>query len=339
MDNVYIPIGHGNEDTTKPYEHVVPPNSNLVILETCGRGHEWPDKGLPQHLEIKKFIKENPAKKHIFADPINHTQEINNIIGLSAYYTAGQKFPNLTLSLNLRWPQTIGSMPRSYRYSGLIPFETFISDSFTTSNSVNEIVPELRVDYKELYKYSILPIASSFPDFNSQEEKYKFLIKNKIIKESDPRPKDSSIDSLYDSSIKTIEGVNISLYNIMTIFPGTYYFLVCRGDEHPNQPVIITDLYKEELYKHRLFHMNSKQRKSFIESVKDVATPNLGIVLDRLKNLPNYNFRGKLTHRNGLNFKALHSAREQSALKKGGLRLRKRTRKIKKHVRRNKNSL
>lgn len=245
LDNVFVPIGHGGEDITKPKERI-PPGCTLVMLTTCLNTHIWPDSGLPQQLNLRKFLNENPMNEYIFSEPLKHTHVLNEIFGNCAYYKAGDEYPNITYSLNLRWPLQSWRLPKSYRYSGLIPFKTFVSPEEETGFHTRDIIEtgfswdHSIPNYREVYKYSIQPKSSQFPPVDSTDEIFiKYLRDLNDPETNDDLDKMADLDEKTQSrTIKMIirnsitlanSGAEVSLSELMKKFPGTYYHFVCRG--------------------------------------------------------------------------------------------------------------
>lgn len=246
---VYVPIGHGEEDITgkKP---VMPAGCQLVVLAQCKRPVEISRIGEnAEHLNIKKFIAENPYRVDIFADPVNNRRAINKAIGsVCAFYKTGDEYPNIFYSLNLSWLKH--SM---VQYSGVIPFTTYISDEeetgFTTRNIWEKVYPRPDLDQyfedprpREIYKYSLFPRPEELPTADStKHEMINYLLKTKTNKGVSP-----TLESLQALSTKELykeiigwtykyERIeNVRLSTLMAQMPGVYYHLFCRGDNWDN---------------------------------------------------------------------------------------------------------
>jgi hypothetical protein len=276
MAAVYIPIGHGNEDLTRPRD-LMPEGCTLTILETPGGAHYWRNGNITEmydYTQLTAFLKENADKKDIFKNPKENSVFINEIFGSVAIFGPGEKYPNIDYTLSLSWftNENPGNV-RDIRYSGLVPFNTFIEPSFTTKNIVSKLITKestpvniaermypamsLFIDsmveqvvhnYSEIYKYSLFPSPSD-------------IIK---IKESE-----RNADRFYETFI------NVSLRTLMEKFPGNYIHLVCRGTRdtvlpyglgyNPNPQQLHT---QEEIFTKRIPFMSADQKRRAIANIE-----------------------------------------------------------------------
>jgi len=250
--NIYVPIGHGDEELAgeKP---VMPPGCQLVVLAQCKRPVRWGDEQNREHQSIKNFIAAHPDRIGIFADPVHYRREINAAVGsVCAFYAPGDEYPNILYDLDLSWM----GPPISVRYSGVVPFTTYISNEaetgFTTKDISTQVYPGGRREYagspkpREIYKYSVFPRAQEFPTAESTEaEMIEFLLHTEESKGVSPTRESLeglSKEKLYDLILDrySYERINnVRLSTLMAQMPGVYYHLVCRGnsDTLANQTV------------------------------------------------------------------------------------------------------
>lgn len=241
--NIYIPIGHGEEEIIgeKP---VLPPGCQLVVLAQCKRPIHWEDEQNREHRNIKDFIATHPERIGIFADPVHHRREINEAIGsVCAFYTAGDQYPDIVYKLDLSWTRPTMSL----RYSGVVPFTTYISNEaetgFTTKDISTQVYPggwqqkEVSPKPREIYRYSVFPRPQEFPTEDStRRQMIEFLLRTKNNDGISPTKKSLeklTKKALYDliTTTRFYKRVNdVKLSTLMTKMPGVYYHLVCRGD-------------------------------------------------------------------------------------------------------------
>jgi len=265
--NIYVPIGHGDEELAgeKP---VLPPGCQLVVLAECKRPILWGDEQHTEQFHMKNFIAANPGRIGIFADPVHHRREINAAVGsVCAFYAAGDQYPNILYDLNLNWM----GPPMSVRYSGVIPFTTYISNEaesgFTTKDISKQVYPGGQAQLiqspnpREIYRYSVFPRPQEFPTPDSTEaEMIEFLIQTETRKGVSPTreslqalsKKDLYDLIIYRFSYERIDNVRLS--TLMAQMPGVYYHLVCRGDSDIMFNSVVAKL-----------NLSSRRRKSFVQ--------------------------------------------------------------------------
>ena len=200
---VYIPIGHGGEDLTRPRD-VVPEGCSVTVIETPGGAHKWNPSNsgeIYEYERIKNYFERNPPEKNatgkihsIFSDPKQNLKDIIDTFGSVAIFGPGEKYPNIEYSLNLYWINDITTSASDVRYSGLIPLENFLSKEYTTRNIrekllTNKSIPvtatglagaayfpygnnkaALLHNKKEQYKFSIYPSVADIEQFWSSDE-------------------------------------------------------------------------------------------------------------------------------------------------------------------------
>jgi hypothetical protein len=214
---VYIPAGHGGEDLTRP-RSIVPEGCSVTVIETCGGAHYWGEKGDEsfEYLQLTNFLKEHPEQRDIFSNPKENSHILNDIFGSVAIYGPGEKYPNIRYQLCLEWHYGANWFLDDVRYSGLIPFDTFVSPDFTTQNIKTKLInrdgnftydtndSEQGLDQvylgpqynkndiwlknnKEIYKYSVYPTPEDFTKYFSNDEgrKQLFLDTNTNISEEE----------------------------------------------------------------------------------------------------------------------------------------------------------
>ena len=263
---VYIPVGHGSEDLTKPRKEV-PEGCSVTVIETCGGAHYWNTKGNEtfEYIQLTVFLQKHTDKRYIFSNPKENSHILNDIFGSVAIYGPGEKYPNIRYSLLLSWPTKI-DISHDVRYSGLIPFDTFVSPNFTTVNIVKKLLtesntpadpekniyPYLNYDYKyndiwlannkEIYKHSVYPSPEDYMNYFGNLEARRELFKDAKRLGMATREIDD-IDDIADwdyAAKQTFSGkmitkpvnegyINVSLEYLMAKFPGHYIHIVCRS--------------------------------------------------------------------------------------------------------------
>jgi hypothetical protein len=290
---IYVPIGHGEEDITgeKP---VMPPGCQLVVLAECKRPVTWFSEGNTEQTNIKAFIESNPEYTHIFADPVNNRRAINTAIGsVCAFYTYGDEYPDIIYDLYLMWS---GSALRpNIRYSGIVPFTTFISNEeetgFTTKDVFKKIYPGGLRDYnvsskpEEIYKYSEYPRPQEFPrESSTEDEMIEFLI-HCAINSSTPPPTRESLEGtakaeLYDMVRQNIGGYdkiqNVRLTTLMKQMPGVYYHFICRGDipasfSPSEESSVLLQRRRKSFIKHRLPQITGMDLIQYMRNPRNVS--------------------------------------------------------------------
>lgn len=265
--NIYVPIGHGEEEIGGE-NPVIPPGCQLVVLAECKRPVKWLDEQNTEQFNIKNFIAANPGRTGIFADPVHYRREINAAIGsVCGFYAPGDEYPNILYDLDLTWM----GPPISVRYSGVIPFTTYVSNEaetgFTTKDIFTQVYPgrgkQMYISPKprEIYRYSVFPRPQEFPTPDSSEaELIEFLLHTELTRGVSPTRESLqalSKEELYRLSIDrhSYERINrVRLSTLMAQMPGVYYHLVCRGNSD-----IMFPYAKDKL------NLPGRRRKSFVQ--------------------------------------------------------------------------
>ena len=225
---VYIPIGHGFENTSRSRDSV-PEGCFVIVIEPPGGGHVWGTTSeLFEYTQLTDFLKAHSDKKDIFKNPKENAKEIFDIFGSVAIFSPGEKYPNIEYNLLLSWSPTLllSSAPVSphktidVRYSGLIPFESFIDPSFTTKNIVSELKTRSNIsanisnnkypyinkmshaynniwleNQKKIYKFSIFPSPNDFINvYETIDTRKKFLITNGLVDQAEILTEDTIDD-------------------------------------------------------------------------------------------------------------------------------------------------
>lgn len=286
LPSIYVPIGHGEEDISgeKP---VMPPGCQLVVLAQCKRPIVWLDKQNTEQFNIKNFLATNPDRIGIFADPVHNRREINAAIGsVCAFYTTGDEYPDITYDLDL----SMMHRPISLRYSGVVPFTTYISNEsdtgFTTKDIYKQVYPRglkqliLFPNPREIYKYSVFPRLQEFPTTDSTEdEMIEFLLQTKDINGVSPTKESLqglSKEELYDliinkSSYERINNVRLS--TLMAQMPGVYYHMVCRGNSIALRTVNLSKRRRNSFVRRRLPPLTRNNIFTYIRKPYNISDP------------------------------------------------------------------
>ena len=293
---VYIPVGHGEELLDRPRKYM-PEGCSLTVIETCGGEHYWSpaanaDGEIFELTQLRTFLRKNPDQKYIFSNPKENVATLNDIFGSVAVYGPGEKYPNIHYRLELSW--LFGIEMGNIRYSGLIPFDTFVSPEFTTKNIVERLLIERgkyanieaeefpniadlnREEYKdiwlqnnlEIYKYSIYPSPDTFQYYFGSE----YAIE-RIFGDSDTSPHDigeggfmnyyTHAKSIFMSKMDSKKGegfIKVSLETLMEKFPGHYIHMVCRGIGRGVKDSTVKAITREEIFTKRIPQMTPNQK-------------------------------------------------------------------------------
>jgi hypothetical protein len=268
---VYIPIGHGGEFLNKPRK-TIPDGCSLTVIETCG-GKTYVGNHTNQTFEYDKinaFLREHPEKRNIFSDPKANAADLNQIFGSVAIYGPGEKYPNIAYNLELAWDNSNLDII-DMRYSGLIPFDTYISPEFTSKNIVDklhidadtytdvekQIFPNMaelgRLDNRavflrnqlEIYKYSLFPTPADYNKYFGNGDAGLNQVFEDRVGPATTFDRLTNVRYRYMQARKIFSGdmfwnadkdrregfVKVSLETLMSKFPGHYIHTVCRGLE------------------------------------------------------------------------------------------------------------
>jgi hypothetical protein len=297
---VYIPLGHGSEDVTRPRD-VVPEGCSVTVIETPGGLHYWTSSNTEEifeYTQITNFLRDHADRKGIFSNPKENAKEIIDIFGSVAIFGPGEKYPNIEYDLLLSWD--VDSAYSDIRYSGLIPFDTFLSREFTTKNIISKLPNSDFSLYNsfiyednnkwlnnnlEIYKYSIYPSPADFTRYFSSIDGRKQLYIDKGMPEKAEQIDENTI-KIWDADAKAEfngtrnkgEGyTRVSLKTLMEKFPGNYIHLVCRaswegrrGDRRRNvgSPWAKQLHTQEEVFTKRIPLMTANQKRQAIEHIE-----------------------------------------------------------------------
>lgn len=301
---VYIPVGHGGEFLNKPRK-TIPEGCSLVVIETCGGAHKWSaikDDEIVERKKLTAFLQAHPEKRTIFLNPKENAADLIDIFGPVAIYGPGEKYPNIKYELELSW-RSMDLGTHDMRYSGLIPFDTFVSPEFTTTNMVEKLfvakdtyanrAKQQYPDYfllsesnkdvlvqneMEIYKYSLFPTPEIFQRYFGDGQ-----FGAKVFEESDP-PMEPPVNRIYGAARRKFpkdmfwngdrdvrEGyINVSLETLMRKFPGHYIHIVCRGLSKENDRSRGKEIYqftREEVLTKRIPLMSQNQKKAMIAEI------------------------------------------------------------------------
>lgn len=306
---VYIPLGHGNETFSQSrHRDIVPPGCSVTVIETPGSTHYWRlmnSDGKPannnkgeifEYTQLANFLTAHPDKRGIFDSPKENAEEINDIFGSVAIFGPGEKYPNIDYDLKLEWKYN--GKYTGLRYSGLVDLDTFTSPDFTTHHIISKLPhPTLPLKHRytvekndewienqeEIYRYSLYPSPDLFKKYFSSTRG----VKQYYIDTNNPeaaakvegdlsntnwiRVGKSDFDDEEDGYIR------VSLRKLMTLFPGNYIHMVCRGSDND------TSTYQmEEILTKRVPLMSERQMTQMLNTPK---------ILDNIKNRGSRNTR------------------------------------------------
>jgi len=297
-------------------KEVMPEGCSLVVIETSGGAHKW-DVTRGEIFEYKKLsnsLIKRPDTKDMFIRPREYSSELNDIFGSVAIYEPGDRYPQLKYDLLLDWP-TLGDI----RYSGLIPFEIFVSSDFTTQNIATKLITEHGESYlndsyannenwlhnmMEIYKYSEYPSPYDYRNYFSNLEGRREL----VYKLEKPAKSENDLDD-FDSQTKNLFNRyfrKITLESLMEKFPGHYIHMVCRTTSETSKgftynPHPDLDNATEEVVLKRVQYMTPTQISrgiKHIEKSKRNNTPSKFEVRSsrKMNNIMMTGFRRSLLH-------------------------------------------
>ena len=299
---VYIPLGHGSEDVTRPRD-VVPEGCSVTVIETPGGLHYWTSSNTEEifeYTQITNFLRDHADRKGIFSNPKENAKEIIDIFGSVAIFGPGEKYPNIEYDLLLAWDTILEFT--DIRYSGLIPFDTFLSPEFTTKNIILKlpVAEPTQLNYAyyqdndkwlnnnlEIYKYSIYPSPADFTKYFSSIDGRKQLYIDKGMPENAEKIDENTIKE-WDKDAKDVfngargkgEGyIHVSLKTLMEKFPGNYIHLVCRASweglgraarrrMNVGSPWAKQLHTQEEVFTKRIPLMTANQKRQAIEHIE-----------------------------------------------------------------------
>lgn len=321
----YFPLGHGYELITRE-KNIVPEGCNLIVLGLPGEKRVWSDfagkKEIPEILDLKEM----KDKSYFFQDDLTKFFGIwiHTYLKSVAIYKPGDRYPDLHYKLFIDGDSNKGSDFSGY--SGLVPFDSFMSDTFTTKNIHSKLKPELTkedwLDNKlELYKYSVYPSPEDYKKaFKTPEGIRQLFLDSNQIKDKAKWKKytpeflelmtedDGILDTM--KALFSNQFLRISLKELFEKYPGTYISMACRkikdlegheGKQFENS--------LEEIYLRRLRYMNNNQQTRMLKEISEIknftnininmkAPRNAALGIRRKRNMQK-ELLSKTTRRNG----------------------------------------
>jgi hypothetical protein len=282
----YFPLGHGYELITKE-KNIMPEGCNLIVMSLPGEKRIWSDFSGKSEIPEMLDLKEIKDKSYFFKDDLNKYfgTWIHHHLKSVAIYKPGQKYPDLHFKLFVDGRSDKGT--EFTGYSGLIPFDNFMSDTFTTKNIHSKLKPEVSkedwLDNKlELYKYSVYPspedykrafttpegVRQLFLDSNQIKDKAKWKKFTPEFLEifSDIEQNQDTMKALFSNQF-----LRVSLKDLMEKYPGTYISLACRKikdlEGHEDKQF---ENAVDEIYLRRLPYMNNMQQNKMLKEISEI---------------------------------------------------------------------
>jgi hypothetical protein len=240
-----------------------------------------------EYKQLTQFLREHPDQRHIFSNPKENAAILNDIFGSVAIYGPDEKYPNITYTLELSWSNPNLEIT-DIRYSGLIPFDSFVSPEFTTKNIVEKLFVD-NVNVRDIHanikkeRFPYIPDLNLFENrdiwVKNQLEVYKYSVYpsvrdfDNMLPKPIPLGREEAAERLYKLRRTALNKMirNVSLDKLMREFPGNYIHIVCRGlDDRRHSPNNRTDVInhtKEELFLKRLPYMTGNQKRRAIENI------------------------------------------------------------------------
>ncbi len=282
----YFPLGHGYELITKE-KNIMPEGCNLIVLGLPGEKRLWSDFSGKSEIPEMLDLKEMKDKSYFFKDDLNKHfgTWIHHHLKSVAIYKPGQKYPNLHFKLFVDGRSDKGT--EFTGYSGLIPFDNFMSDTFTTKNIHSTLKPEVSkedwLDNKlEVYKYSVYPSPEDYKRaFTTPEGVRQLFLDSSQIKDKAKwkkfKPEFLEIFSDIEQNQDTMKALfsnqflRISLKDLMEKYPGTYISLACRKikDLEGHEDTQFENAV-DEIYLRRLPYMNNMQQNKMLKEISEI---------------------------------------------------------------------
>ena len=282
----YFPLGHGYELITRE-KNIMPEGCNLIILGLPGEKRIWSDfagkKEIPEILDLKEM----KDKSYFFQDDLTKYFGIwiHTYLKSVAIYKPGQRYPDLHFKLFIDDHSDKGT--EFSGYSGLVPFDSFMSDTFTTKNIHSKLKPEKSLDdwldnKLELYKYSVYPTPEDYKKaFKTPEGIRQLFLDSNQIKDKAKWKKYTpeflelmtEDEGLLDTmkALFSNQYIRVSLKDLMEKYPGTYISMACRKvkdlEGHEDK---LFDNAVEEIYLRRLPYMNNDQQEKMLKHYSEI---------------------------------------------------------------------
>lgn len=286
----YFPLGHGYELITRE-KNIMPEGCNLIILGLPGEKRIWSDFAGKNEIPEILDLKEMKDKSYFFEDDLTKYfgTWIHTHLKSVAIYKPGQRYPDLHFKLFIDDHSDKGA--EFSGYSGLVPFDNFMSDTFTTKNVHSKLKPENSLDdwldnKLELYKYSIYPSPEDYKKaFKTPEGIRQLFLDSNQIKDKAKWKKytpeflelmtedEGLVDTM--KALFSNQFIRISLKDLFEKYPGTYISMACRKvrdlEGHEDK---LFDNAVEEIYLRRLPYMNNDQKEKMLKHYSEINMTN-----------------------------------------------------------------
>ena len=286
----YFPLGHGYELITRE-KNIMPEGCNLIVLGLPGEKRIWSDFAGKNEIPEILDLKEMKDKSYFFEDDLTKYfgTWIHHHLKSVAIYKPGDRYPDLHYKLFIDDHSDKGT--EFSGYSGLVPFDNFMSDTFTTKNIHSKLKPENSLDdwldnKLELYKYSIYPSPEDYKKaFKTPEGIRQLFLDSNQIKDKAKWKKytpeflelmtedEGLVDTM--KALFSNQFIRISLKDLMEKYPGTYISMACRKvrdlEGHEDK---LFDNAVEEIYLRRLPYMNNDQKEKMLKHYSEINMTN-----------------------------------------------------------------
>jgi hypothetical protein len=287
----YFPLGHGYELITKE-KNIMPEGCNLIVLGLPGERRIWSDFAGKNEIPEILDLKEMKDKSYFFQDDLNKYfgTWIHHHLKSVAIYKPGQKYPDLHYKLFIDDHSDKGT--EFSGYSGLVPFDSFMSDTFTTKNIHSRLKSEDTLDdwldnKAELYKYSVYPSPEDYKKAFKTPEGIRqlFLDSNQIKNKAKWKkftPEFLELMTEDEGLVDTMKAlfsnqfIRVSLKDLMEKYPGTYISMACRKvkDLEGHEDKLFENAV-EEIYLRRLPYMNNNQQEKMLKHYSEINITDL----------------------------------------------------------------
>jgi hypothetical protein len=286
----YFPLGHGYELITKE-RNIMPEGCNLIVLGLPGERRIWSDFAGKNEIPEILDLKEMKDKSYFFQDDLNKYfgTWIHHHLKSVAIYKPGQKYPDLHYKLFIDDHSDKGT--EFSGYSGLVPFDAFMGDTFTTKNIHSKLKSEHGLDdwldnKFELYKYSVYPTPEDYKKAFKTPEGIRqlFLDSNQIKNKAKWKkftPEFLELMTEDEGLVDTMKAlfsnqfIRVSLKDLMEKYPGTYISMACRKvkDLEGHEDKLFENAV-EEIYLRRLPYMNHNQQEKMLKHYSEINMTN-----------------------------------------------------------------
>lgn len=282
----YFPLGHGYE-LINTEKNVMPEGCNLIVLGLPGEKRIWSDfagkKEIPEIIDLKEM----KDKSYFFQDDLKKYFGIwiHTHLKSVAIYKPGQVYPDLHFKLFIDDHSDKGT--EFTGYSGLVPFDNFMSDKFTTKNIHSKLKPEVTkedwLDNKlEVYKYSLYPSPEDYKRaFTTAEGLRQLFLDSSQIKDKAKWKKYTPefLEMLTEEpgihdmmkGLFSNQYLRVSLKHLMEKYPGTYISMACRKikdlEGHEDKQF---ENAVDEIYLRRLPYMNNNQQDKMLKEISEI---------------------------------------------------------------------